>query len=291
MTARLGQGDMRLPDWARLVILASAVMQVGFGATLLIDPGAIGELWPWTLPPLSTRLLGASALVSVPLGLLAVWVNRFVAAMIPLAMMITYRVLQLVAGLIHVDRFEAFSLTTLNYFGGGALMLAVYGYCLWAGAAGRLPEARPGARWGKAAPWLAPPAMPAVLTVLALVYALLGLWFLFAGGNAAGFWIDAGGLTPLTARLFSSPLIGLGLGLYLCSRASDWRAVMTPAVGLLTIGVAGTVALVLERSALVTPTPVAWLIAATPPVLLLLGVWLIAARPPSEEKARVRLPG
>lgn len=269
--------EMRLPQWARLLILISALMQIGFGITLLYDPAAIARVWPWTLPPLSTRLLGASALVSVPLGVLAVWANRYVAAMIPLAMMITYRVLQLAAGLIHADRFAALSLTTVNYFGGGALMLAVYGYCLWAGATARLPDAHGGTRWAAPQPWRAPTAMKAALTVLAAAYVLLGLVFLFAGGNAASFWIDAGGLTPLTARLFSSPLIGLGLGLYLCSRATDRRAILIPAIGLLTIGVGGTLALFLERAALVTPSPAAWLPAATPPILLLAGIWLIAS--------------
>ena len=158
-------------------------------------------------------------------------------------------------------------------------MLAVYGYCLWAGGTGRLPAARAGAPWGNAVSWQPPPALRAVLTVLAAVYVLVGLYFLLAGGAAAQFWIDAGGLTPLTARLFSSPLVGLGLGLFLCSRASDRRAVLIPAVGLLTIGIGGTLALLLERTTLVTPTPGSWLVAATPPILLILGIWLLASRP------------
>jgi hypothetical protein len=38
-------------------------------------------------------------------------------------------------------------------------------------------------------------------------------------------------MTPLTARLFASPLIGLGLGMALVSRATDWREIMIPAMG------------------------------------------------------------
>ena len=71
------------------------------------------------LPPLTARLLGASTLVSVPMSLLAVGINRYVVAAIPLVMMLTYRVLQLLAGVIYHDRFPANSLVTLNYFGGG----------------------------------------------------------------------------------------------------------------------------------------------------------------------------
>lgn len=269
---------MRLPDWARVVIAISAAMQAVFGATLLYDPSAIADVWPWSLPPLSARLLGASALVSVPMSFLAVVINRFVPAMIPLVMMITYRVLQIAAGLVHVDRFQAGSAVTLNYFGGGALMFAIYAYCLWAGLTARLPQAKAGAPMGKPAPWQPPKALRVVLVVLAIAYLTLGLYFLVAGGSA-DFWIDAGGLTPLTARLFSSPLIGLGLGLYLCSRASDWRSVAIPAAGLVTIGVLATLALFLERATLVLPTPVAGLVAATPLILLAVGGMLIASRP------------
>ena len=72
----------------------------------------------------------------------------------------------------------------------------------------------------------------------------LGLVFLMHGANARPLWFDASGITPLTARLFASPLTGLGLGLILVARAKDWRAVLVPAVGMATIGILGTLSLV-----------------------------------------------
>ena len=138
--------EMRLPNWVRAIILISALMQLSFGIALLLDPSRIAELWPWKLPPLTARLLGASTLVSVPMSLLAIGINRFVVAAIPLAMMLTYRVLQLLAGAIHHDRFTADSLVTLNYFGGGLLMAVAFGYPLWAGLRGTLPRRRGTAR-------------------------------------------------------------------------------------------------------------------------------------------------
>jgi hypothetical protein len=271
--------DGRLPNWARAIIAISALMQLVFGLSLLQDPGRIAEIWPWPLPPLSARLLGASTLVSVPMALLVVWINRFVVAMIPLVMMLTYRVLQLIAGIIHADRFDPASLVTANYFGGGILMMAVFGYCLWAGLTGRLPPATHGARLATALPWDPPSGVRGAMRGLAVAYVLLGLWFLFAGGSAASFWIDDGGLTPLTARLFASPLIGLGLGLWLSAGATDWRAVFVPGVGLVTIGLAGTLSLALDRDQIVLPTIVAWLVAATPLILLIVGGGLLASRP------------
>src|SRR6185312_14311115 len=78
-------------------------------------------------------------LVSIPLAFLSIGINRYRMAMIPFVMMLTYRVLQLVAGVIHIDRFAANSTLTLNYFGGGLLMLVVFAYPLIAGSRVRLP--------------------------------------------------------------------------------------------------------------------------------------------------------
>ena len=271
--------EMRLPNWVRGAIAISALMQLVFAATLLVDPAKIAAVWPWPLPPLTARLLGASTLVSVPMALLVIGVNRFAVAMIPLVMMLTYRVLQLAAGLIHFDRFAGLSPTTLNYFGGGLLMMIVFGYPLFAGVTGRLPAASERAPLAAPLPWSPPSLARWALSIIAVVYVILGIFFLLAGAGAAGLWIDAKGMTPLTARLFSSPLIGLGLGLFLCSRAKDWRAVAVPAVGLVTIGIAGTTSLILDRESLVLPTPFAALVAATPPLLLVIGLAILASRP------------
>ena len=135
---------MRLPNWVRAIILISSLMQSCLlVSALLLDPSRIAELWPWKLPPLTARLFGASTLVSVPMSLLAVGINRFVVATIPLVMMLTYRVLQLLAGAIHPRPFPPWtSLVTLNYFGGGLLMAIAFGYPLWAGLRGTLPPAK-----------------------------------------------------------------------------------------------------------------------------------------------------
>jgi len=207
--------EMRLPNWVRAIILISALMQLSFGIALLLDPSRIAELWPWKLPPLTARLLGASTLVSVPMSLLAIGIDRFVVAAIPLVMMLTYRVLQLLAGAIHHDRFTADSLVTLNYFGGGLLMAVAFGYPLWAGLRGTLPPAKERSPLSATRPWHPPSSARAALGLLGGFYVGLGLVFLMHGATAKPLWFDASGITPLTARLFASPLTGLGLGLVL----------------------------------------------------------------------------
>jgi hypothetical protein len=273
----IGMG-MKFPAWVRLCVLVSAVMQLVFGVTLMADPARILNVWPWPLPPLSARLLGASTLVSIPLALVSIAINRFGIAMIPFVMMITYRVLQLAAGIIHFDKFKPGSLTTINYFGGGFLLLGVFTYALSAGLAGRLPAAREGGPMSEPRPWQPSMIGRLGLHLLAALYVALGVAFLVLGKNAAPLWVDAGGLTPLTARLFASPLIGLGLGLFLCSRAEDWRAIATPAIGMITIGFCGTLSLLLDRATFLPATPIGWVVAATPPTLLVVGALLLSSK-------------
>jgi hypothetical protein len=85
-------------------------------------------------------------------------------------------------------------------------------------------------------------------------------------------------MTPLTARLFASPLIGLGLGLFLVSRAKDWREIMIPATAMITIGVLATLAIALSHASFAPQSPIAWIVAASPVVLLVVGLVLLLSR-------------
>ncbi len=273
--------DMRIPNWVRLIVLGSIAMKLVFGVTLLVDPSRIAEMWPWPLPPLTARLLGASTLVSVPLAVLSVGINRFGVAMIPFVMMATYRVLQLAAGLVHIEKFELKSAVAVNYFGGGAMMLAIFAYVLWAGLTKRLPEAKADAPLAEAAPLTLRPHLIWGLRGFAGLYVIAGIVFFLLGAKAAPLWFDADGMTALTARLFASPLVGVGLGLYLVSRADDWRAVMVPAAGLVTVGATGTLAIFLEFDKFAPVTLMGWVVASTPLILLSIGSTVLELRPRS----------
>src|SRR5262249_5380627 len=152
-----------------VVIAVSALMQLVFGITLIASPGQIADVWPWVMPPLTARVLGASALVSVPMVFLAVAINRYALAAIPFVMMATYRVVQIAAGVLHLDRFGSKPVMAANYFAGGVIMLAVLIYAVWAGQSGRLPAAA-SAGWAKPMAWNVPQPVRLVLVALGILY-------------------------------------------------------------------------------------------------------------------------
>lgn len=266
--------DSAFPNWLRLIVAVSAAMQLGFGLTLMLDPAQIGSIWPWTMPPLTTRILGASTLVSVPLALLSVYLNRFCYAAIPFVMMATYRVLQLGAGIVHLDRFGANALT-VNYFGGGALMLAVLSYGLWTGYRHHPARIENTSEFD----WYAPTALRVSLASLGCIFVVLGIAFFFGAARASVLWFDVKGITPLSARLFASPFTGLGLGLILVSKTHDWRMAAIPAIGFCTIGCVVLLAFILGYSDFAPRTWMAWIVASTPATLLTAGFIILTSKP------------
>lgn len=268
--------DRTLPNLLRLALVGMGLMQLSFGATVLLNPEAINSLWPWPLTTISTRLLGASTLVSVPLAFGSAWFNRWSAARISLVMMLTYRVLQIAAGLVHYERFDLAQPTTWNYFGGGGLMLAVLAFALARGHTLGQP-ADDGQAWlrGQAALVMGTAGRVA-FRAIAVLFVVLGVLFFVLGENAAWLWFEApGALTGLTARLFSSPMVGLALAAWLISNAKYWREVGLPAAGMATFGVAGFITLLIESAGIQPPTPLGYLIAATPLILLAMGFYLL----------------
>jgi hypothetical protein len=270
--------DRTLPAWLRPVLLFTGLLQAVLGIALLLNPAAINGLWPWPLSPITARLLGASSLVSMPLSFLSAIANRQSAARIPLVMVISYRVLQVLAGLIHIDRFDFRRPLTWNYFGGGVLFLLLLAVALAFGSRLGKPVADEPAWLGGDRALVLGRVGKLVLRLLAAIYFIWGLTFLILGSAAAGMWFEAPGLaTSLTLRLFASPIMGLALGMWLISRAGHWRQVLIPAVALVVIGLTGSFAIGVEWSSVRPPTPLGYVTAVTPLILLLVGLYLLLA--------------
>jgi hypothetical protein len=275
--------DRTLPLWLRLILLGTAASQIVFGLTLLFNPSAVSTLWPWTLTPVTARLLGASSLVSIPLSVLSAIGNRYSAARIPLIMSLIYRVFQIVAGLMGLSRFDFSQPITWNYFGGGTVMLFVFAFAWLRGPhLGQPVEGH--ARWMSGGLSLGK-GWRLVMRLIALLYFSLGLAMLVLGPQADVLWFEAAGkLTPLTARLFSGTLIGLSVGLWLVSRARARSEVVVPAAAFVTIGVASATALLLDLGSVTPSTIFGYVPASAPLVLALIGVYILLAvrRAPGE---------
>jgi hypothetical protein len=279
--------DRTLPLWLKIVLIVSASMQVIFGLRLLIDPSSLTSMWPWSMTPVTTRLLGCSTLVSVPLAFLSVWFNRFSAARLPMIMILCYRVLQLAAGFVHFGQFDMTSPTTWNYFGGGGLVLVVLVIALLRGPS--LGEAaRDGHPFLRGESWLnLGSAGRIVFRTISILFIVLGVLFFFLGENADWLWFEAAGnLTGLTARLFASPMVGLGVAAWIISSSTRWREVGIPGVGMCTFGIAGILTLLLESASIQPPTPLGFIIAATPLILCGMGIYLLM--PSRHQSARAK---
>ena len=268
--------DRTLPTWVKIVLVVSGLMQIVFGLRLLMDPSSLTSMWPWSMTPVTERLLGASTLVSVPLSLLSAWFNRYSSARLPMIMLISYRVLQLAAGIIHFSRFDIASPTTWNYFGGGGIMLIALAIAVIRGET--LGEAASSYH-----PFLHGETkldMDSIgriaFRAVSILFVLLGVTFFVLGENAGWLWFEAeGSLTSLTARLFASPMIGLGIASWIITMSAYWRQVRVPAVGMCTFGIAGILTLIIEFASVQPPTPFGYIVAAAPFILLGMGIYLL----------------
>ena len=269
--------DRTLPRLLRLIMTGMALTQIAFGLTLFLNPAAIANLWPWALSEATARLLAASTLVTVPLAMLSVMANRASVARIPMVMMIAYRLVQLSAGVVHIARFDLSRPTTWNYFGGGLFMLVVM--ALWLARADRLGQPVAGApSWiGGEAPLKMGGMARWVFRLAGIVYVLLAVIFFAQGKDADWLWFEPAKLTPLTARLFASPTLGLGLALWLVTRARLWRQVAVPAAGMVTFGLVGGLAFATSWHNVAPTTIAGYAIPLTPLVLFVLGLYLLVS--------------
>ena len=221
---------------------------------------------------------GSSALVSVPLMLLSAYANRFSAARLPLVMLLTYRVLQIVAGLIHLDRFDFAKPVTWNYFGGGGIVLVLIAVALQRGSRLGTP-ADDGPAWlGGQAPLQLGRPLALGLQLTAVLFWVLAAVFLVLGAGAGFMWFEQpGSLTPLTARLFASPALGLGIAAWVIARGVRRREAVIPAIGMATFGLTGLAALALSWPDVQPPTLFGYIVPLTPLVLLALGVGILTS--------------
>jgi hypothetical protein len=115
-----------------------------------------------------------------------------------------------------------------------------------------------------------------IFRAISILFITLGVIFLLLGENADWLWFESeGNLTSLTARLFASPIVGLGIAAWIISTVSRWREVAIPAVGMCTFGIAGILTLLLESASIQPPSLLGYIITLTPFLLFGMGIYLL----------------
>lgn len=69
--------ERSLPGWVRATLGGHAAIMIPLGVALFVAPDTVGRLWPWTLTPLTGRVVAAWLLALGLLGAHSIWENDF----------------------------------------------------------------------------------------------------------------------------------------------------------------------------------------------------------------------
>ena len=112
-----GPGDLLLPPAARTIMAGTGALAVVAGAYLFLLPSQAIETWPWTITPLTSRVLGAIFVLGVA-GLGVLTDARWTAARIMLQVQVFMLSLILLAAVRAHDDFDGGSALTWLLLGG-----------------------------------------------------------------------------------------------------------------------------------------------------------------------------
>ena len=116
-------GDVLLPIAARIVVGVTGAVAVIAGLVLFLAPSRAIDAWPWTLTPLTSRVLGAVFMLGIA-GLGVLTDGRWSAARLMLQVQVLMLTLILVAGARAHDDFDASNPLTWLLLGGFAAAVA-----------------------------------------------------------------------------------------------------------------------------------------------------------------------
>ncbi|MFH5821259.1 hypothetical protein [Georgenia sp. AZ-5] len=227
-----------LPATRWMLVVFTALTLLGFLA-LFPAPDRTDETFAWTIaPPATAAFLGVGFLSGAVLDVLVLRRGRWGDARVPLATILVFTVITLVATLVHLDRFHLAAPGGLARFAAW-LWLVVYVVVPVGMAAVMVAEARrtrraevPPAR-GPAG-WPLPGWLRATLPAEGLVIGVVGALLFVAPANAERLWPWP--LTPLTARAVAAWLLAYALATALVTAENDLRRLRTNAVAYTVFG-------------------------------------------------------
>lgn len=118
-----GPEDVLLARPARLVMAATGALAVSAGSFLFLLPQRAIDMWPWTITPLTSRVLGAIFMLGIA-GLGVITDARWTAVRLMLQVQVLMLALILLAAARARDDFDAGNVMTWLLLGGFAAALA-----------------------------------------------------------------------------------------------------------------------------------------------------------------------
>lgn len=141
---RRPEGRAELPESIRPLMMFWAVVFGAVGLALFVLPRPVSDLWPWSLTPLTSRVIGGWYLASATLALVLSRERSMVGAWIGLSAGLVVTPLLLIGATVHRDQFDGPALSTSLW------LITVAGYGLtslfyWRAGRNRrtVPEERP----------------------------------------------------------------------------------------------------------------------------------------------------
>lgn len=122
-------GGPLIPAGARTALRAFAVASAVIGLALFIAPSGVADIWPWSLTPLTARVIGGWYLSGAALQWMLSRTRHVETARVPLLGIIGVTTLQLFGALLNNDHFDGPSWAVTLYPVYAALLGMV---ALWA---------------------------------------------------------------------------------------------------------------------------------------------------------------
>lgn len=251
-----------------LLVVFSALTLLAV-ASLFVGSELTDRWFAWTIePPLTAAYLGAGYAAGSVLVLLSLRTRAWADARVPVATILVFTVLTLVATLLHVDRFHT-----------GEAGIARLAAWLWIAVYVLVPpvlavllvrqERAPGQDPPRRLPL--PPWLVALLAVQGVVLLAVGVVLTVAPGLSAAVWPWP--LSPLTSRTVGAWQVAFGVAALLAIRAADLARLRTAAVAYTVFGVLQLAAAARYPEVVVWGAPAAWVWSAVVAAVLVTGVY------------------
>ena len=115
-----------VPSWARIVVGALGVGTIALAAVLFFAPGFSGDFWPWTISPLTSRVLAGWFMLSATTSIVLALDRRWSIWQVPLQTLVIWSVLMMVGMIRAIDDLDGSTVASWMFPVGVALVGAAF---------------------------------------------------------------------------------------------------------------------------------------------------------------------